>query len=44
MIVPYTQIREEVTALWKAGGYPPGSSTGWPSIDKLYTVAWRNGH
>jgi len=38
MIVPYTQIREEVTALWKAGGYPPGSSTGWPSIDKLYTV------
>lgn len=38
MIVPYTQIREEVNALWKAGGYPPGSSTGWPSIDRLYTV------
>ena len=38
MIVPYAQIREEVVALWKAGGYPPGSSTGWPSLDPLYTV------
>jgi twinkle protein len=27
-----------VNALWEAG-LPPGEKTGWPSIDKLYTVA-----
>lgn len=32
------EIREEVFDLWRAGGYPPGTSTGWPSLDKLYTV------
>lgn len=39
MIVANSTIREEVRALHKAGGLPPGSSTGWPSVDKLYTVA-----
>lgn len=38
MIVPHAQIREEVFALHKAGGLPKGASTGWPSVDKFYTV------
>jgi len=38
MIVPHAEIRERVLALHKAGGLPRGSSTGWPSLDALYTV------
>lgn len=39
MIVPHAQIRAEVEALYKSGGLPRGSVTGWPSVDLLYTVA-----
>lgn len=38
MIYPHKQIREKVLALYEAGGYPKGSSTGWPSLDNFYTV------
>lgn len=39
MIVLHSEIRDEVIRLYQAGGLPRGSSTGWPSVDKLYTVA-----
>ena len=38
MIITHEEIRQEVVALYQAGGLPKGSSTGWPSIDQLYTV------
>lgn len=38
MIVPHAEIRSEVFRLYEAGGLPRGSSTGWPSLDALYTV------
>lgn len=38
MIVPHEKIREEVIELHRAGGLPKGASTGWPSIDRHYTV------
>lgn len=38
MIVPHSAIRERVLALYHSGGLPKGASTGWPSIDRLYTV------
>ena len=38
LIVPHDQIRKEVRELHKAGGLPRGSSTGWKSVDKHYTV------
>lgn len=38
MIVPHDTIKQQVRELYDAGGFPAGSSTGWPSIDKLYTV------
>lgn len=38
MIVPHELIRQQVVALYEAGGLPPGQATGWPSVDKLYTV------
>ena len=31
-------LRAEVSALWDAG-LPPGARTGWPSLDRHYTVA-----
>ena len=39
MIVPQDQIREDVLRLYREGGLPKGQSTGWPSVDKLYTVS-----
>ena len=39
MIVQHDVIMQEVADLYRAGGLPAGSSTGWPSVDKLYTVA-----
>ena len=39
MIVSHDEIALEVRDLWAKGGLPRGSSTGWPSIDPLYTVA-----
>lgn len=39
MIVPHDVIRGEVLELYRSGGLPKGCSTGWPSVDKLYTVA-----
>lgn len=39
MIVPHHFTRDEVINLHRAGGLPKGSSTSWPSVDKLYTVA-----
>lgn len=39
MIVPHDIIRAEVQELYASGGLPKGASTGWPSVDKLYTVA-----
>ena len=38
MIIPHDLIRAQVKALYEAGGLPPGQSTGWPSVDQLYTV------
>lgn len=38
MIIPHDRIRESVEYLYKSGGLPRGQSTGWPSIDPLYTV------
>jgi twinkle protein len=38
VIVRHDEIRSQVFDLWKHGGLPRGSSTGWPSVDKLYTV------
>lgn len=38
MIVAHEQIAERVRELYRAGGLPAGASTGWPSVDKLYTV------
>lgn len=38
MIIPNSEIRERVIRLYRSGGLPRGSSTGWPSIDKHYTV------
>jgi twinkle protein len=38
MIVRHDQIYSHVKSLWHTGGLPKGSSTGWPSVDKLYTV------
>lgn len=38
MIVNHDEIKEKVLALYKSGGLPKGSSTGWPSVDKFYTV------
>ena len=38
MIVPHHQIHADVVDLYKAGGLPRGSSTGWPLVDRHYTV------
>jgi twinkle protein len=38
VIIPHAEIREKVVSLWKSGGLPKGDSTGWPSLDNLYTV------
>jgi twinkle protein len=38
MIVPHDEIRQRTLELYAAGGLKPGCSTGWPSLDKLYTV------
>lgn len=38
MIVTHEEIREAVVELYLAGGLPKGDATGWPSVDKLYTV------
>jgi twinkle protein len=38
LIVRHDQIRGEVRELWEKGGLPKGASTGWPSVDKLYSV------
>lgn len=38
MIIPHADIRERVFDLHRAGGLPKGQSTGWPSVDKFYTV------
>lgn len=38
MIVIHDEIRAEVRELWERGGLPKGTSTGWPSLDALYTV------
>jgi twinkle protein len=38
VIVNHDEIKAKVLDLWKSGGLPKGSSTGWPSLDKFYTV------
>jgi twinkle protein len=38
MIVPHDHIRDAVFHLYRSGGLPRGTSTGWPSVDRLYTV------
>lgn len=38
LIIPHDQVKAEVLSLWKSGGLPKGASTGWPSVDKFYTV------
>jgi twinkle protein len=39
VIVTHEEIAEKVKALWKSGGLPKGSPTGWRSVDELYTLA-----
>lgn len=39
MIIPHDQIALQVKALYASGGLPRGSTTGWRSLDELYTVA-----
>lgn len=39
MILNHEEIAERVKGLHKAGGLPKGASTGWRSMDELYTVA-----
>jgi twinkle protein len=39
VIVTHEEIAEKVKALWKSGGLPKGSPTGWRSVDELYSVA-----
>lgn len=36
--VSHAEIRERVKALYDSGGLPRGASTGWRSVDELYTV------
>jgi len=38
VIISNDQIRSRVEALYVSGGLPRGQSTGWPSVDHLYTV------
>ena len=38
MIIPHDQIKHDVLSLYEGHGLPRGQSTGWPSIDPLYTV------
>lgn len=38
MIIPHDKTRQEVFDLYDSGGFPKGDSTGWPSVDKLYTI------
>lgn len=38
MIIPHEEIRSRVLALYRSGGLPKGSLTGWPSVDRHYTV------
>lgn len=38
MIVSNDEIRADVIELWRSGGFPSGALTGWPSVDKFYTV------
>jgi twinkle protein len=38
-LVNAEQLIQQATALYRAGGLPRGDSTGWPSVDALYTVA-----
>lgn len=38
MIIPHDEIKRQVLELYESGGFPRGSTTGWPSVDKLYTV------
>ena len=38
MIIPHATIRAGVEQLYHSGGLPKGQSTGWPSVDKHYTV------
>ncbi len=38
MIIPHSQIRFQARELYDTGGLPLGQKTGWPSVDKLYTV------
>jgi twinkle protein len=39
VIVPHEEIAARVKDLYRAGGLPKGASTGWRSVDELYTVA-----
>jgi len=38
LIIPHSQIRNKVVELYESGGFPKGDRTGWPSVDKIYTV------
>jgi twinkle protein len=38
VIIHHDEIRERTLALYDAGGLPRGQSTGWPSVDELYSV------
>jgi twinkle protein len=37
-IISHAGIRADVESIYRAGGLPRGAKTGWPSVDKLYTV------
>lgn len=38
MINPHDSTKRDVHELYEGRGLPKGQSTGWPSVDKLYTV------
>lgn len=35
----HVELLSELEQLWRDGGLPSGDKTGWPSVDKFYTVA-----
>ena len=39
MIISHDKIKDLVMALWSIGGLKRGSLPGWPSVDRLYSVA-----
>jgi twinkle protein len=41
-IISFDEIAEQVRQVYRDGGLPRGESTGWPTVDNLYTVRSRS--